>query len=364
MDQERGTPPLADATAHYCDLSMICGSAAQIGAELAELPCDEHSPAVSEGIVVRLPKSDNGKCTSCGMKLRKVKTLKDVSMCPRCKQMYSVADENTPRWFVSEEGMAKFVARRIAHNWTQPFGGVFHLGEVNQRDLFFGINPTSEFFTSHNSKEVSVIVGSSAAALPSGWLGSIAFFDELFYYHKEKNELRIAPNICGRILPLNRAGLRRGKNRVIHERRDEWLRFIVGLLVKPYNPKHFYKGVIRQGVVCEWFKRNIPGAPTSPKTYKRDYVQFRTYCGERGERDYRESAIILLLKQAADPKFDRRMEAAQAITELLVQLKKGEESMGHPIEISSEWQYTGDKRGTRTLVAVAPEDDSIDNMKF
>ena len=66
--------------------------------------------------------------------------------------------------------------------------------------------------------------------------------------------------------------------------------------------------------------------------------------------------IVLLLKQAADPKFTRRKETAEAITELLVQLKDGETKCGHPIEISSEWQYTGDRRGTRTLVAVSNAD--------
>lgn len=353
--ERKGTLPLADATAHYCNLNMICGSAAQIGGELAELPCDEQSPAVSEGIVVRLPKTDNGKCTSCGLKLRKVKTLKDVYACPKCQRMYTAADNDEPHWVVSEEGMANFVGRRIGNGWAQPFGDLYHLGEVNQRDLYFGINPSSEFFTSHNSKAISIVVGHSAAAMPPGWNGSLAFFNELFYYHKEKNELRIAPNICGRILPMHRAGLRRGKNRVIHERRDFWLRFLVWLFSRPYNRKDFYKGVIRRKVVCDWFGRNVPGAPGDPKTYKRDYDGFRTYYGKPGERDFRESAIILLLKQAADPKFDRRMETAEALTDLLLQLKRGEEKMGHAIEIAEcKWQYTGDKRGTRELVPVAP----------
>ena len=359
-DHERNA--LAAPPADFCDLNAICESAARIGKELAELPCDENSPAVSEGIVVRLAKADNGKCTECGAGLRKAKNLKDVSACPKCGKLYSMSQGDSPRWFIWEKGMATFVARRIAHKWAQPAGDVYNLGEVNQRDVFFSVFPPSQFFKAHNSKLTTLIVGNSGAEIPDGWSGKIAFFNELFYYHDR--ELRISPNIHGGILPRAGAGLRRGKNRVIHERRDAWLRFLVWLFAKPYDPKQFFRGAIRRNVVCDWFKRNIPGAPTSPKTYKRDYDCFRTYHGKPGEHDFRESAIILLLKQAADPKFGNRMETAQAITNLLVQLKEGETKMGHPIEISSEWQYTGDKRGTRTLVAVSTDKNPIDDMEF
>ena len=361
MDTE-GTFNLAGTAAQYCNLNMICASAAQIGGELAELPCDENGPAVSEGIIVGLKAAPDGKCPECGVKLRRTGVSKDISACPKCGGLYTVNDGGLPRWVVSEQGMARFVARRIAHSWAQPAGDVYHLGEVNQRDLYYSAQPPPQFFKSHNNKLVSLVVGNNHAEIPDSWNGQIAFFNELVYYHK--GELRIAPNILGRILPRQGAGLRRGKNRVIHERRDAWLRFLVWLFAKPYDPRHFFRGAIRRNVVCDWFKRNIPGAPTSPKTYKRDYDCFRTFHGKPGEHDFRESAIILLLKQAADPKFENRMETAKAITNLLVQLKEGESKMGHPIEISSEWQYTGDKRGTRTLVAVSTEKNPVDDMVF
>ena len=120
-DHERNA--LAAPPADFCDLNAICESAARIGKELAELPCDENSPAVSEGIVVRLAKADNGKCTDCGAGLRKAKNLKDVSACPKCGKLYSMSQGDSPRWFIWEKGMATFVARRIAHKWAQPAGG-------------------------------------------------------------------------------------------------------------------------------------------------------------------------------------------------------------------------------------------------
>jgi hypothetical protein len=363
MQQNEGNDTAAKASTDFCDLDMICESAARIGFELAELPCDEQSPVVSEGIVVRLPAAADGKCSSCAMKLRRAKNLKDIAFCPKCWKFYSTAAGDAVRWLLSERGMANFVGRKIALGWAQPAGAVFHLGEVNQRDLYFSIRPPSQFFSAHNNKNVSLVVGNSAAEIPNGWNGQLAFFNELFYYHK--NELRVAPNICDRILPKARTGLRRGKNRVIHERRDFWLRFLVSLFAKDYNPKDFFKGAIRRTVVRNWFVKTIPGAPSSSKTYKRDYDQFRTYHGKDGECDFREPAIIMLLKKAADPKFTRRKEMAQTITDILLQLKEDEQKFGHAVEIPKcAWQYTGDKSGTRTLVSVAPEDNSIDDLEF
>ena len=355
-----------ETPAAFCRLNAICGSAAQIGGELAELPCDESSPAVLEGIVQRLQEAKDGKCPNCGMILHRATGIRQALICPKCEGLFSACESEHARWVVSERGMAMFVARRIAHGWIQPVGEVFHLGEKNKRDIYFAVKPTSQFFSMHDNKNVVLVVGNCKAKIriPKGWLGQVVLFSELFHYHDGKNELHITENICNRILPLAGAGLRRGKNRVIHERRDEWLRFIVWLLSKPYNPKDFFKGVIRWSVVCAWFKRNRTGAPTSEKTYKRDYCSFRTYHGKPGECDYRESAIILLLKQAADPKFDRRREAAEATSELLLQLKLGADKAGHAIEISSEWQYTGDKRGTRTLVAVSNAPAPGDGMAF
>ena len=364
MQQHKGNDTAAQTPAAFCDLNAICGSAARIGCELAELPCDELSPAVSEGLVVRLEYASNGECPSCGTRLRKTKAIKDVSACPKCGNLYMVAPSNSPRWVVSELGMAKFVARNLAYGWAQPVGDVFHLGEVNQRDIYFAINPPAQFFKAHG-KQVSLIIGNSNAELPDAWSGQMAFFNELFYYHPNENKIGTAPNIQRRILPRAGAGLRRGKNRVIHERRDFWLRFLVSLFAKDYNPKDFFKGAIRRTVVRNWFVKTIPGAPSSTKTYKRDYDQFRTYHGKDGECDFREPAIIMLLKKAADPKFTRRKEMAQTITDILVQLKNDEQKLGHAVEIPKcAWQYTGDKSGTRTLVSVAPEDNSIDDLEF
>ena len=360
--EQHGKQGPSDATAGFCDLNLICESAARIGNELAELPCDERSPAVKEGIVEMLADAPDGICPQCGMKLRRADGIRDAAHCTKCGHIYTTACGGAPRWVFSEWGMAHFVGRALAHGWAQPAGEVYHLGEVCQRDLYFAVNPPPRFFSSHNKAEFALVIGSSRAEVPGEWKGEAAYFNELFYYHK--NELRVAPNIQRRLLPRERAGLRRGKNRLIHERRDGWLRFIVSLLAKPYNPRDFFRGVIRRGVVCKWFVHNIPGAPNDPKTYKRDYDRFKTYCPPKDRHDFRESAIILLLRQAADPQFTRRVETAEEVTQLLLQLKQGEQKYGHPIEISSKWQYTGDSRGTRTLVAVAPDESPIDEMEF
>ena len=362
MEQNKGNVTSAETSAAFCDLNTICESAARIGCELAELPCDEQSPAVSEGIIARLECASDVKCPSCRTKLRRTKNIKDASSCPKCGNLYTLSPTDTPRWVVSELGMARFVARKLAYGWAQPVGDVFHLGEVCQRDLYFAIKPPAQFFKTHG-KQTSLVIGNSYAELQGELNGSIAYFNELFYYNEKENKIGIAQNIKRRLLPRAGTGLRRGKNRVIHERRDHWLRFLVSLLAKDYNPKDFYKGTIRRTVVRNWFVKNVPGAPDSTKTYKRDYDQFRTYCGKAGESDFREPAIILLLKQAADPKFNRRRETAQTITDILVRLKTAEEKLGHRVEIPKcEWQYTGDKSGTRVLVPTAPE--SIPDFDF
>ena len=362
MEQDMGEGVGTRPPAAFCDLNAICGSAARIGCDMAELPCDELSPAVSEGIVVRLECAPGGRCPVCGMRLRKAKGIQDASACPKCGKLYALAPSDTPRWVVSELGMAKFTAKRIASGWVQPVGDAFHLGEVNQRDLYFAVSPSAQFFRSHG-RQTSLVIGNSGAELPDNWAGQMVYFSELFYYHAGENRIGIAPNIHRRILPRAGAGLRRGKNRVIHERRDDWLRFLVWLYSKDYDPKDFFKGAIRRTVVRNWFVENVPGAPSSAKTYKRDYDQFRTYRGRDGECDFREPAIVLLLKHAADPKFARRLETAQAVTDLLVRLKDGAAEAGHAIEIPKcAWQYTGDKTNSRTLVPTT--DESIPDFEF
>lgn len=340
----------------FCDLNAICDNATSIGYELQDLPCDEKSPAITEKLIIGLVYREDGTCHKCGIKLKPTKKLDNTLICPKCKRIFSSVPMEAKRWVISERGLAEFTARRIAeHDWAQPVGDVYHLGEIGQRDIFFGIQPKNQFFNTHG-KNTALVLGSSNAKVPDCWPGSAVLFSELFYYNPAKNTIGIAPNILDNLIPRKSKGLRRGKNRVIHERRDYWLQFLANLLDKPFNPKNFYKGTIRRGVVCKWFVENIPDAPHNPRTYKRDYDGFRTYRPEIDNYDFREPAIILLLKQAADPKFKRRKEASAGIVELLLKLKKGAEDEGHAIEIPKcEWQYTGDKAGTRELVAVTPD---------
>lgn len=352
-----------EVPAEYFSLNEICLMAGRGEHELEEMQFAEDGPIVAERIVVRLGYSANGKCCKCGRKLRAVKGSEETLVCVKCGHLHCVREPHTPRWAISEHGLAMFVARGIAKGWAQPAGDVFMLGEVGGRDIYFAIEPTIEFMTSHNECNISVIAARNKTAVPAEWKGSMVLVSELFYYHN--GEFHVAPNIKRRIVPVPRKGLHRGINRIIHERREAWLQFIMHQFSKPYNPKDFYRGSIRSTVVRDWFKKNIIGAPANVKTYQRDYRQFRTYTGSPGEHDYREAYIVLLLKMAADPNLPNRETIVKNVSELLLRLKEEEKNAGHRVEISFKWQYCGEINGKRTPVAVAsaPDPGELLDMK-
>lgn len=343
---------------HFCELATIENFAERIGRELdsqmREQLCDTDCAAVREGILVKLLSLSDGKCPKCGIIPKKMLDMKDVAICPHCHGFCSTRDSDDERWFLSERGMAEFVARKLANRWAQPASGLYHLGSVGNRDLYFGIRPSKLFFTYHGSN-VSIVLAGGDADIPDGWKGAAATLSELFFYDQSRDEIRIAPNIKERILPGK--GLKRGRNRVIHERRDEWLRFITDLLSKQFKSSDFYKGKIRQSVVAAWFKKNIPGAPKSSKTYKRDYEFFKTYVPGKDSADYREPLIIMLLRYAANPRCSQaeRERTARRITDIRLYLRReADKNFGHEVDIPNhEWQYTGDKQGTRELVPVS-----------
>lgn len=353
----------------YCDLSAISAAAMhgcrEVDADSGEITFDRNSSAVKNGIIICLEKPTNGWCTHCGRRLVNAAGIEDAQSCLKCGTVFSCSDA-AERWAISEWGMAKFVARAIANGWAQPCGEFFHLGEQSGRDLYFAISPSKTFFTTHE-RNVSLVVAGGAENVPSGWPGNIAIFSELFYL-KDGGEIGVAKNILANIVPSKGKGLRRGKHRMIHERREYWLSFLLHLLAAPYDHKAFYKGKLRRSYVCRWFTANVPNAPQNPKTYARDLVSFRSYFPDKDRYDFREPMIVMLLRHVADPQFKGkdRERMTHELTDLLHYLKSRQDANnGTPVEIPKyAWQYTGGKKGSRELVAVSADMNPIDDMEF
>lgn len=349
--------PEGSVSVPYCDLSAISAAAVhggrEVDADSGEISFDRTSSAVKNGIIIRLGKQTKGWCPNCRCRLIDAVGIKNALACRKCGAMFSSSGDSE-RWAISEWGMAHFVARAIADGWAQPCGEFFHLGEHCGRDLFFAVSPSASFFATHEGK-VSLVVAGNVENIPRGWNGKVALFSELFYLKPDGVTIGIAPNILSNILPRKGKGLRRGKNRMIHERRDYWLSFLLHLFAKPYDRRAFYKGRLRRGYVCKWFTENFRDAPQNPKTYARDLEAFRSYIPDKDKYDFREPAIIMLLRNAANPAFKDREKMKVKLTDLLALLKRRQdENGGLPVEVPKcVWQYTGDGKGTRELVAVS-----------
>lgn len=365
-------PSMTETRACYCDLGAISSSAAhgayEIDRAANDIVFDELSPVVEKGIIVRLRKVADKKCPTCFRQLRTEPSIADALACPQCGEIFSTRESEEPRWVISERGMATFVAKTLAHGWIHTCPSVFHLGELSGRDLFFAIDPTEEFFRTHGER-VSLVAAGSMKNVPKGWDGRLALFHELFYLKSKGTVIGVAPNFKRNILPGGEGRRKYNAIRIIHERRDLWVQFLAWLFSRPYNPKEYYRGKLKLSTVRDWFVKNVPGAPDSTRTYRRDLKEFRHLCEKTKDKnvhDLREPQIIMLLKHANDATMpqERRSEIAKAIVEIALRLKTGRErNGGNPIEMPRcEWQYTGDKDGTRELVAVT--EDTTDDIEL
>ena len=361
ISPEMGTPA-------PCDLVAI-GSLARHGAYEIDVRSDEvcfdaNSPVVEKNIIVRLVNCTTGRCPKCGGKMRKTPYLSDAVVCVDCERIYSTREDDKARWVIPERGLANFVAKSLGAKEVFHCADVFHMGEVGGRDLFFAINPTQDFFMAHGPSTSLVALG-SIAAKPKDWPGKIAMFTELYYPKHNNGTIGVAQNIKRIILPVDQAKDGLKTVRIIHERRDQWLSFLMWMLSEPYNPAHFYRDKLKFATVRDWFVENVKGAPKNPITYKRDHNEFMHLIEvKKGKkivsiRDSREAQILTIIKRASDPTLPQRqrLEIARALSEVALKLKRGrDQNEGRPVEMPvCIWQYTGDGKGTRELVAVTED---------
>lgn len=321
------------------------------------------SIAFREGLVKECNESHPPTCPLCDIPLRF--TEPRVAECPRCGNQCEFPDNDKDKCVISEQGVAEFVARQIAHGWANHTGDHYHLGEVRGRTLFYGTNPGKHFYTTHRGN-FGIVLGSNDAGVPEWWNGSVAHLSELFFINEPTNEIRISRNIIKQLLPPEKQCEKSTGPRMIHERRSEWLMFISHLFSKPLKPKDFYKGCIRPQVACDWFVKHYPRAvPTSSKQYQRDLRAFRHLDKDPREPDRREEFIILLLRTAADPnRSDKeRMGIAKMIPELVQYLKDATvKTPNRPINITrGAWQHCKD--GTKEYIAVTDIEDFFTELE-
>ena len=312
----------------------------------------ESSIAFRERLVREYNAEHVTHCPTCGSAL--VSTGSGEADCHHCKKTYSFPKEGAHLCYVSEEDVAEFVGRRIGNGFANHTGDHYHLGEVRGRTLYYGTSPSKRFYAAHKGDNVAIVLGSNNADVPEEWNGHVAYFSELFYVNETCGDIRISSNILRGLLPKPPTSKPAIGERKVNKRRSEWLMFCAYLLSKPYDEDDFYRGAIRPQVVCEWFRKNVNGAPKNAKEYQRDLHAFRHLDKDPSKPDQREEFIILLLRTAADKRRTEkeRLAIAKQIPELVLYLQKGaEKNHGRPIDITrGAWQHCRD--GKKEYVAV------------
>ena len=323
----------------------------------------ESSVAFRERLVREYNAEHTKDCPECGNPL--ISTGSDTADCRHCKKTYTFPNEGAHLCYVSEEGVAEYVGKRIGNDFANHTGDYYHLGEVRGRTLYYGTSPSKKFYAAHKGNDFAIVLGSNDAEVPDGWNGHVAYFGELFYLNETCGDIRISNNILNQLLPKPRVAKVESVERKVQERRNEWLMFISDLLSRPYNPEDFCRGNLRPKVARDWFlKKKVTGAPTSVKQYQRDLHAFRHLDKNPNKADQRERFIVLLLRTAADKKRtnEERMTIAKLLPELVLYLQRGaEKNHGRPIEITrGAWQHCKD--GTTECVAVADIDKFFDQL--
>lgn len=319
------------------------------------------SAAFRERIIREYNEEHQKDCPNCGLPLRY--TEPDAAECDNGKQTFNFPNKGKSLCYVSEEGVAEFVGRKIGNGFANRTGDHYHLGEVRGRTLYYGTNPSRRFYSGHKGS-VGIVLGSNDAEVPEGWTGHVAYLSELFYVNEPTGEICVSRNILNELLPKSKSDSGHGGPRIVHELRSEWLMFISNLLAKKLNPSDFLSGRLRPKVARDWFVANVPGAPKSVKEYQRDLRDFRYLDTEKKKADKREEFIILLLRTAADPKRSEkeRMGIAKVIPELVIYLKqKAEKNPGRPINITrTAWQYCKD--GTKEYIAITDIEEFFEKL--
>ena len=311
------------------------------------------SSAFREGLVREYNATHMKDCPKCGLPL--LFAADGSADCRHCKTKYTFPKEGSELCYISEEGMAEFVGRRIGNGFANRTGDYYHLGAVGNRTLYYGTEPNRQFYTKHKGDGVALVLGSNHAEVPESWTGHVVPFSELFYVNEATGEIRVDRNRLRELIPSTYTPKQPLGERKVHKRRNDWLMFVANLLCNPYRDSDFHHGNLKPRVARDWFVKNKLGAPKNVKEYQRDLCAFRYLDKGANKPDKREKFIILLLRAAADKTRPQkeRMGIAKVIPELVAYLQRGEQkSHGRPIEITrGAWQYCRDN--TKEYVAVS-----------
>lgn len=320
------------------------------------------SAAFREGLVREYNATHMKDCPKCGLPL--LFTADGTADCRHCKTNYTFPKEGAQLCYISEEGMAEFVGRRIGNGFASRTGDYYYLGAVGGRSLYYGTAPNRQFYTKHKGDKVALVLGSNHAEVPESWIGHVVPFCELFYLNEANGEIRVDRNRLRELIPSTGTTRPPAGERKVHKRRSDWLMFIANLLCSPYRDSDFHLGNLKPRVARDWFVKNKLGAPKNVKEYQRDLYAFRHLDNGANKPDKREKFIVLLLRTAADkarsPK--ERMGIARAIPELVDYLQKAElKNHGRPVEITrGAWQYCRDN--TKEYVPVTDIEKFFDEL--
>lgn len=320
------------------------------------------SAAFREGLVKEYNVAHTKACPKCGHTL--YPTLAGTADCRYCKTRYTFPKEGAELCFVSEEGIAEFIGRKLANGFANRTGDCYHLGSVGGITLYYGTSPNRQFYAKHKGDSIALVLGSNNAEVPENWNGRLVPLCELFYLNEATGDIRISKNRLRDLLPGVKTNRLSTGERKFNKFRLQWLMFFANLLSAPYKPTDFWCGRLRPRVPQEWFVKNVQEAPGSVKQYQRQLRDFRHFKKGAGKSDKREQFIALLLRTAADKKLSvkERLSIAKTIPELVAYLQRGEHrNNGRPIEITrGAWQYCLDN--TKEYVAVTDIDRFFDEL--
>lgn len=310
----------------------------------------EHA-LITEGIFVPAPKGACPKaiCPKCGEWAHR-DSLHAVCENKECGEEFELTEDDLQSVKFDAHGLERFLAHRLAHDWTQPVSNGCRLGEASGRTLYYIDKPKRNFFTMHRGK-VSVILGSNDAEPPESWDGYAVLLSELFYLDKESKNIRVAQDICRRLLPPVRGQRKLAANTPLrHERRAEWLQYFLTLLSPLLkNPKAKIK---RPGFpeAKAYFLENFPGMPENTRTYRRDIDEMTGSDKAASKYDKKDELISRIWKHFEDPVYIREAHIIEDIVDELGKIRADRgETKSSGVIASGAWQKVrGEDRCERT----------------
>lgn len=325
----------------------------------------EESAAYHAGIIRDYNRAGNMVCPCCDGPVSDMRDMFGMGeyRCDDCGKRLPRELFEGKTFVIDESGLAKFAAEKLGlGEFRHVEQGVYSLGRLYGLRTYFCVSPRSGFFNSHNDN--TIVIALDLSEVPGVWTREACravSFGELFSEDCVRGELKVVADVLAELKPKMAVAVT-DKNRVIHERRDLWLNAIMQMLSRPYDPKDFKNGLLKPSAAMKWVCKAEPMFSMSERTLRRDMEEFR-HCG-KGEKDKRESVIVFLLKEAADPNRTRkeRLELAQKIANGLYYLKEQTEmNGGRPLELSKVgWAVGADGKSER--VAITTPDAMYDEV--